>query len=222
MLVSMKLLKQALIVFHVILIVLVTGACGNATAVTTVTATIPTFYPAPVPSATSKPLSKKFLFVEIWVKVIGTGIVGSTRVDKPLYFFDNPELYLYGVKSLTSNDLGYIGQGTSMHGSAGGGVASTLTTFQQFPYQTSLTVSTGKMNELYSAELVAIPVTFLSVSEDGVIVVEINTNEIMLTPGESWIWTVDTPIFSDKYDGTIQVISSVTNYGWLDIDSIHP
>jgi hypothetical protein len=226
MILLMKIRKRTLIILSVILIASLLGACETAPPILPVTVAAPilTSYPTltPIPFATSKALSKKFLFVEVWVKVTGTGTVGSIRIDKPSYFFDSSELYIYRGKPLTSNDLGYIGQGTSMHGSAGGGIASTLTTMQQFPYQTSLTVSTGKMKNQYSVEFVSIPVNIISVSETGIIVVDIDKTETILAPGESWSLTMDTRVLSDRLDGSVEVISSVTNYGWLDFAAIHP
>jgi hypothetical protein len=72
----------------------------------------------------------KFLFVEIWREIEGTGKVpGGPRIDRPTYSFDLQSKVLNigsnKIETLiNASDWGFAGEGTSILGTAGGGTAS--------------------------------------------------------------------------------------------------
>ena len=173
----------------------------------------------------SRPLEGKFFFVELWVRIEGSGTLPSMRIDKPSYFFDrvSDQLNINSEKKYLpwkSTNWGLVGQGESLHGTIGGGASSNLTIVQQFPAKFEIPISTGKVNERNNVELIPIPVVFLGISVNGILSFEIHEKTIFLKPNETWSQVEEIIIFSDKYDGKIQVKSSITNYGWLDINSI--
>lgn len=166
----------------------------------------------------SQPPDDKYLFVELWVETRGTGELPMVMIDFPRYEYDlttgTLEILTRGKDvSLTPQDWGFVGQGESRSGAAGGGTSSILTPIRTVPFGTTISVFTGEMGE-YAEELRTVPVKILAVNADGHILTEIDNEQIMLGLGESWSNRVKANVKTEQFDGEIVVMSSVTNYGW--------
>ena len=186
----------------------------------------------PVPTATKNtsldgldhPMSGKYLFIQYWNHVTGTGTLPALAIDFPDYRFDpktgalssfNPSRTI----TLAPNDAGFIGHGTSRSGNAGTGAVSSLDTINQLPFSMDLSVYTGSIN-LQAVpnmeEMKSVKLIILAVAEDGTISISLDNQAITLAPGESWTQTVEASLHEGKYEGLLTMTSTLTNYGWQD------
>jgi hypothetical protein len=170
----------------------------------------------------------RFLFVEVWRKIEGAGKVpGGPRIDRPTYSFDvqSKNLTLGQDKAeslLATSDWGFLGEGTSMHGTAGGGPASAAMVMEQLPVNTNLVVPTGNVTESGTPEFKTLTVTLYSISAGGAIFLDVGGQSVVLKPDEAWTVTKEILYSSDQYSGVITITSSITNHGWLSMESIDP
>ncbi len=184
----------------------------------------------PSPTATSgqdgldTTLSGKYLFIQYWNNVAGTGKLPALAIDFPDYRFDpttgtlssfNPNISI----RLAPTDLGFIGHGTSLSGDAGTGAVSSLDTINQIPYSMDVAMFTGAVN-LQAApnmeETKAVALKILSIAEDGTIFIELDQQVLTLAPGESWKQTTEADVKEGQYNGHLIMTSTLTNYGWQD------
>jgi hypothetical protein len=188
----------------------------------------------PPPSATTtsgldgQP-SDKYLFIQYWNKVAGTGTLPALAIDFPDYGFDpktgtlspfNPNRSI----TLASTALGFIGHGTSRSGDAGTGAVSSLDTIDQLPYSIDVGMFTGSVNLQAGPnmeETKPVGLKVLSVAEDGTISIELDNQTITLAPGQSWTQTVEAGVNEGQYKGLLTMTSTLTNYGWQDRSKIN-
>jgi hypothetical protein len=201
------------------------------TSTQTVSKKISTPFSTSIPTSSSQIISKrpegKFLFIEIWLSINGLGKVPSALIDRPSYSFNNQSKELiYRHNSIEElldlSTLGFIGQGRSLHGTAGTGSASGLTIIQSFPMALDITIATGEISNRDTPEYILTPVLFSSVLSDGTILIEIQENLLALKPNESWSLAKEIIFSSEKYNGRLNITSSMTNYGWLATELINP
>jgi len=188
----------------------------------------------PPPSATTTsgldgPPSGKYLFIQYWNKVAGTGTLPALAIDFPDYGFDpktgtlspfNPNRSI----TLASTALGFIGHGTSRSGDAGTGAVSSLDTIDQLPYSIDVGMFTGSVNLQAGPnmeETKPVGLKVLSVAEDGTISIELDNQTITLAPGQSWTQTVEAGVNEGQYKGLLTMTSTLTNYGWQDRSKIN-
>lgn len=169
----------------------------------------------------------KFLFIEVWLQIEGVGKVPEALIDRPGYYFNSETLELSYKRNnkeelLSSSDFGFIGQGRSLHGTSGGGIASGITIIKNFPFSIDMVVATGNINEQGVGEYTITPVVFLSVLSDGTLIIEINNQLINLHPNQPLVFTKEIVFSSEKYNGKTISVSSIKNYGWLSIELINP
>jgi hypothetical protein len=172
-------------------------------------------------STTSTP-SGKYLFVEFWNKVDGTGDLPAMAIDFPFYRFDpqTGSLKPFGPAkafTLAPADVGFFGHGTSRSGAAGTGAASDLATISNLPYSTEIALPTGSIKTtsgLPQEEWRQADLKLLAVAEDGSLLLEIDGERVTLPPGEKWSHTTEADVNADKYNGHLVVTSSLANYGW--------
>ena len=173
----------------------------------------------------SQPPAGKFLFVEIWVIVDGTGHLPGGLIDFPGYTFDPTTRVLdahYSKNNYpTTSFIGLLGMGHDRRGDAGGGAASGLIPIATLPFSTTVFVSNGKVAE-YSEDMVSLPVKLLAVSGDGLLQVKIGRETIILEVGKCWEWVKDAGVHNEKFDGVFHITSTLCNYGWLDLSQIAP
>jgi hypothetical protein len=186
--------------------------------------------PSPSPTALSdqgglnNPSSGKYLFIEYWNNVDGTGTLPMVYIDFPDYRFDSQTGTLSSFNpnqsiTLASTAWGFIGQGTSRSGAAGSGAASSLDTIEQIPHSIDVAMFTGSVNQQGMSgmeETKAIRLKVLSVAEDGTVAIDLDGQIIMLAPGQSWKQTVEADVNEGQYNGHLTMTSSLTNYGWQD------
>ena len=184
----------------------------------------------PSPTATSgqagldTSLSGKYLFIQYWNNVAGTGKLPALAIDFPDYRFDpttgtlssfNPSQSIM----LAQTSMGFIGQGTSRSGDAGTGAVSSLNTIEQIPYSIDVAMFTGAFN-LQAApnmeETKAVALKILSIAEDGTITIELDQQVITLTPRQTWKQTTEADVNEGQYNGHLTMTSTLTNYGWQD------
>jgi len=173
--------------------------------------------------------SGKYLFIEFWNEVNGTGALPALAIDFPDYRFDpktgtlssfNPNQSI----TLASTAFGFIGHGTSRSGDAGTGAVSSLDTIDQLPYPIDVAIFTGSVNlqavpNMEETKPVGLKV--LSIAEDGTISIEFDNRAIKLTPGQSWTQSVEADVNEGKYKGLLTLTSTLTNYGWQDRSRIN-
>jgi hypothetical protein len=171
----------------------------------------------------------KYLFIQYWNSVAGTGKLPALAIDFPDYRFDpttgtlssfNPNQAI----TLASTALGFIGRGTSRSGDAGTGAVSSLKTIDQLPYSIDVAMFTGSINlqavpNMEETKPVGLKV--LSVADDGTISIELDNKTITLAPGQSWVQTVDADLNKGQYKGHLTMTSTLTNYGWQDRSKIN-
>lgn len=170
--------------------------------------------------AISQPPDGKYLFVELWVNIDGSGNVPMTRIDFPGYTF-NPDtgalkpFHSQPEPLLAADDWGLIGSGRSRHGDAGGGTSSQLIPFSTVPYTATIPLSTGTFAQ-YAEEMRDGFVELHTISNEGLLLAIIDGEQVALAPGESWVKEVTVSIATENFNGRYTIISAVTNYGWLD------
>ncbi len=180
--------------------------------------------PSPTPTSDvglSQPPQGKYLFVEVWVKVEGTGRLPGLAIDFPGYSFDGatgvlkPSGFAQGFSSLAPTDWGYVGEGSSRQPSAGTGIGSQLTVLNRFPHMTTVRIGTGKTSDNME-ETRPTAVELLAVSADGKLTANIDGAKATLAPGESWSRVAEADLNAPPFNGRYKVTSTVTNYGWQD------
>jgi hypothetical protein len=173
---------------------------------------------------TTQPPSGKYLFVEFWNKVDGTGQLPAMAIDFPFYRFDSKtgSLRPFGsAKSFTlaPGDWGFFGHGTSRSGAAGTGAASDLATISNLPYSIEITLPAGSITTAAGfpqEEWRQANLELLAISTDGTLVFEIDGEQVTLPAGEKWSRATEADVNVDKYNGHLAITSSLTNYGWQD------
>jgi hypothetical protein len=166
----------------------------------------------------------KYLFVEFWNKVDGTGQLPAVAIDFPAYHFDTKtgSLRPFGPAqpfTLAPADWGFFGHGTSRSGAVGTGAASDLATTSNLPYSIEIALPTGSIkitSGLPQEEWRQANLELLAISTDGSLVLEIDGEQVKLPPGEKWSRTTEVDVRVDKYNGHLIITSSLTNYGWQD------
>lgn len=231
-----KNLKKKVYILPIVFVFILTSCISNTNFLPT-----QTFASSQIPTAsstkevtetpTSQIITKrpedKFLFVEVWLQIEGVGKVPETLIDRPGYYFNSETLELSYKRNnkeelLSSSDFGFIGQGRSLHGTSGGGIASGITIIKNFPFPIDMVVATGNINEQGVGEYTVTPVVFLSVLSDGTLMIEINNQLINLYPNQPLVFTKEIFFSSEKYNGKTISVSSIKNYGWLSIELINP
>ena len=184
----------------------------------------PLLDPQPVPQISTDTQSKSlppndmYLFMEIMIAFDGTGTLPMKFIDFPGYGYDPAtgvlKSYARGKKiSLTPSDWGFIGLREKRSGAMGGGTASQLITVDQLPFTVSAPIFEGKLGE-YAEEINHIPVTLLTISMDGEVLVDIDGQQIALSKGEKWEQAQEMAVNNERFNGQLQVTFSVINYGW--------
>lgn len=171
-----------------------------------------------VAQSVAQPPAEQYLFVELWVRVTGTGNLPLLCIDFPGYEFepDTGELTPFfeeELPDLVPSDWGFVGRGSSRGGAAGCGAASGLTAVPSLPYTTTLGLATGRTDD-WQEELRAVPVVLQAIAADGMLTATIDGTEVMLAPGEHWSTSAVADLVNEEFQGQYQVTSSVTNYGW--------
>jgi hypothetical protein len=174
--------------------------------------------------STTQPPGGKYLFVEFWNKVDGTGKLPALAIDFPFYRFDPQagSLKPFGPATaftLAPADLGFFGHGTSRLGAAGTGAASGLDAISNLPYAIEIALPTGSIKTASDSpqeDWRQAHLKLLAVSPDGTLRLEIDGKPVTLPAGEKWSRTTEADVNVDKYNGHLVVTSTLTNYGWQD------
>jgi hypothetical protein len=174
---------------------------------------VPTFM-----QSQAMPPNDMYLFMEIWIEFDGTGTLPMKFVDFPGYEYDlaTGALKPYGRGaqiSLKPEEWGFIGLGEKRTAATGGGTASQLNTIDQLPFTVSAPIFSGELGE-YAEEIKYIPITLLSVSMDGEVLVDIDGQQVVLPKGEKWEQMQDLAVNTERFNGNLRVTSSIINYGW--------
>lgn len=179
--------------------------------------------------AVSKRPEDKFLFIQVWLSIEGIGNVPSALIDRPSYHFDEETKELSYNRNnekllLNLSDFGFIGQGTNLEGTAGGGTGSILIPIKSIPINLEIYVPTGNISQTgySSAELQELQANIIEIYPDGTIYIEIDNELVILKSNEVWLVEKVITYSSDQYDGYKNIKSSIKNYGWLDIELINP
>jgi hypothetical protein len=174
--------------------------------------------------STTQPPGGKYLFVEFWNKVDGTGTLPAMAIDFPFYRFDPQagSLKPFGPATaftLTPADLGFFGHGTSRSGAAGTGAASGLDTISNLPYSVAIALPTGSIKTASGfpqEDWRQANLKLLAVSPDGTLTCEIDGERVTLPAGEKWSRTTKADVNAGQYNGRLVITSTLTNYGWQD------
>lgn len=178
----------------------------------------------------SNPPDGKFLFIENWVETNGTGGLLRRYLDLPFYIFDPITKVLkinyyqseyYSDNYQLTPFLCLIGKGESREGSAGSGIFDGLDYMSTLPFTTTISVSTGHVKD-NTPDMVSLPVELRSVSADGLIIVKIADEILLLDVGECWQRIKDAKVYNSKYNGVYHIKSTLCNYGWLDLSQLTP
>lgn len=166
----------------------------------------------------SMPPNDKYLFMEIMIAFDGAGTLPIKFIDFPGYEYDSSigvlKSHGRGKKaSLTSADWGFIGVGQTRSGAMGGGTASELITIDQLPFTVSAPTFAGKLGE-YAEEINYIPITLLTISTDGEVLVDVDGQQLVLPMGERWEQTQEIKVNTERFNGNLLATFSVINYGW--------
>ena len=180
--------------------------------------------PSPTVVSDRFDLKGKYLFIQYWNKVDGTGSLPALAIDFPDYRFDpeNGTLEAFNPSqaiTLSPADWGFVGHGTSRSGDAGTGAVSSLETISQIPFSMDVGMFTGSFN-LQAApnmeETRRLALRVISVGEDGTVAFELADQTFTLAPGQSWTQTTQADVNEGKYNGHLTLTSTLTNYGWQD------
>jgi hypothetical protein len=163
------------------------------------------------------PPQGKYLFVELWTKVDGEGILPALCIDFPNYRFDPAtgrlKPYFRPIPPLYPSDWGFAGRGQSRTRAAGCGIGSGLQVIAGLPYTTTIGIGTGAANDSGEGQRFA-AVTLHAVSAGGTLSTTIDGEFVALAPGQQWSKLVEADLITDEYNGHYWITSSVTNYGW--------
>jgi hypothetical protein len=186
--------------------------------------------PSPSPTAITDQdglnttLGSRYLFIQYWNSVAGTGTLPGLAIDFPDYRFDPKNGTLSSFVpdrpiTLASTAWGFIGHGTSRSGAAGTGAVSSLDSIDRVPYAINVGMFTGSVNLQAMPnpeETQPVGLTILSVAEDGTIAIELGDQSLTLAPGQSWSQSVEADVKEGQYKGHLTMTSTLTNYGWQD------
>jgi hypothetical protein len=197
------------------------GACTPPQATRTPPTAEPTRTPPPPLAGVSQPPAGKYLFVEVWTTVGGTGHLPQLMIDFPTYRYNREsgalESYTGGANlDLGAGDWGLAGRGSSRGGDAGGGAASQLESIRELPYSTTVRIFTGQVGEMGMEDTRSAPVVVEAVDGEGRLMATIDGERVLLAPGEAWSRTVEADVSTREGKGHYVVTSVVTNYGWLE------
>jgi hypothetical protein len=172
----------------------------------------------------TQPPPSKYLFVELWTEVDGSGTLPRGFVDFPGYDFDpstgalRPDRYRTVGFTLAPAAWGVIGRDLNRTWRVGG-TASSLSSLGALPQVVGLNIAAGVKNE--NVNLAQVPVELLAVSDDGTLAIQVNGQTVALPPQHSWSETRSAELKTGEWDGHYSVTSRVTNYGWLDRSRIN-
>lgn len=147
----------------------------------------------------SAPLPDQYVFVENWTHQHGFGNCPGPCIDFPGYSF-NPssgELFVFFPPKLGSEDIGYIGNGTALSGSAGCGVSSRVWSFAQLPADQG-------------------GISLKSVDSMGRVWIEKAEVTVSLMPGETW----SNATVITNTNCVITTTVSLSNHGFLERNKI--
>lgn len=183
--------------------------------------TSPTRTPPPPLEGVLQPPAGKYLFVEVWVTVDGTGHLPQLMIDFPSYRLDRENgalgYYIGGASlELGPGDWGLAGRGSSRGGDAGGGAASQLEHIQGLPYNTTVRIFTGQASGMGMEKMRSAAVVVEAVDGEGRLMATIDGETVLLLPGEAWSRTVEADVRTPEGQGHYRITSWVTNYGWLE------
>ena len=182
-----------------------------------------TISPGPTPDAVtpvSQPPAGKYLFVEMRVRVDGSGNLPQIMVDFPEYVF-NPAtgvLASYrgaGLIQLPPEAWGFVGDAYSRTPAVGGGASTTVKPFASLPFSQTIELLEGAQPDGVERVRRA-PVEIVAVSADGSVSLRIDGQQVRLVAGQTWTRDISASVSVGRYSGRYHVVSSVTNYGWLD------
>lgn len=174
--------------------------------------------PAPTPTAAAEwPIpADKYVFVERWIEIYG-GSSGFAFIDFPTYEFDQnsgellphivPAGHWFPLDDLSGLKVVY-GRGTSRTGSAGSGANSRVFAITALPFTEP------------PKEDADVLVTLERVDADGVVHLRRGSQEIVLSPGQSWNRDGESNV---EWGGVRSVIAArerITNYGVQDKSKI--
>ena len=145
------------------------------------------------------PLPDQYVFVENWTHRHGHGNTCGPCIDFPGYAF-NPSsgaLVVYFPPKLEPKDIGYIGNGTVLSGSAGCGVTSRVWSFAQLPADQG-------------------GISLKSVDSAGRVWIEKAEVTVSLMPGETW----SNATVITNTNCVITTTVYLRNYGFLERNKI--
>lgn len=150
----------------------------------------------------------KILFIEHFETVSGTAVSGACamiNIDFPTYSFNKDSQILKTLQSNKVNDFTRIilGDGLSLNGDAGAGIASSLSFYSSLPLSN---------NNDFTVEEIGI---------DGSVKVSYKGKLVAVSTGESV--TIDTSFVDENEEGcktNLNIIDRFTNYGYLSLSQI--
>ncbi len=168
----------------------------------------------PTVVAVSEPPEGKFLFVEIRVELVPYRFGRAISI----YSFDPVTNILetrYRKESfpLPSFDWGLTGLGE--FSSSGESARNFLHVINELPFTIDIPRYVLDEGDIVLEEN-NIRLELVEISEDGSLVIKIDTQYVVLPAGESWERKVATDVLSNGIMDKRQITTSITNYGWLD------
>jgi hypothetical protein len=172
--------------------------------------------------AVNAPPAGKYLMVEVWEITSGTGNLPKMMIDFPDYRFDpaagtlKPFSPNHTIR-LAPTDWGFLGDGASRSGAAGGGAVSRLTPITLLPFSGTAPIGTGTVKiegEIPREETQMVPIILSAASAEGALALRIGVEDIVLGPGMAWKREVEAEAATSKYAGRFRMTTTVTNYGW--------
>jgi hypothetical protein len=125
------------------------------------------------------------------------------HIDFPTYSFDYTTRTLTGSVPTINDSIQIIfGDGGSLSGAAGSGIASGLSGVKSFPY---------KFNNLFSID---------SLKPDGTVAITYNGKSLTVTAGENWFNNTSYTDSTIDCKVDISVTDRISNFGFLRRDQI--
>ncbi len=183
--------------------------------------------PGPTPTAIapiSAPPAGQYLFIEIRTVVEGSGNLPQILVDFPDYLFNSKTGVLASYRGadllkLRPDEWGFVGLAYWRSGAAGGGASTTLKPIVSLPFSRTIALLSG-VQPNGEEQMRLAPVEVMAVAGDGSASLRIDGQPVLLAPRQTWTYERDADVASARYSGRYHVVSSVTNYGWLDRELI--